>query len=363
MTKTSILHSTDQARAHLSDRADTKSHSPNLHARLAHANDNHVPNAPPPAWSPASERVVDLFSGPGGLSLGLRSEDYRVVAAVDACQIANSTHSANSHYPVHTHDLSDVSATLSLIAPYNPTIIVGGPPCQDFSRAGKRVAGARAGLTVSFAETVSIALPRIVLMENVPAARTSAAYCQALAILSAAGYGLTMQVLDASRCGVPQKRSRLFLVGRLHTPDNWLNTELQSFLAPTSMTVREYLGDELGVEYYYHHPRFYDRKSVYSLDEPAPTLRGVGKSKPCPGVKDHPSNAALLTEARGLTPSERGRIQTFPASYRWSGSLTAQHQQVGNAVPPALASYVASAVTRFETSLLKEAANDNALMA
>ncbi len=359
MTQTNKVQHTGEVRPHLSNRADTKSHSTKLHARLAHANDNFRPDVPPSAWSPSDERVVDLFAGAGGLSLGFQGAGFPVAAAVDAWPAALATYRANHGHPAHQYDLSDVGGVVDLISAYDPTVIIGGPPCQDFSRAGKRIAGARASLTVSFAETVSIALPRVVLMENVPAARSSAAYCQAIAILRAAGYGLTMQVLDASRCGVPQRRSRLILVGRLDTPDNWLTKELESFLAPTSMTVREYLGDELGVDHYYHHPRYYDRKSVYSVDEPSPTLRGVGKSKPCPGVEDHPSNAALLADTRGLKPVERARLQTFPASYHWSGSMTAQHQQIGNAVPPELGRYVATAIARFETNLLRDAANDN----
>ncbi len=329
------------------------------------ANDNHLSPDPhsPLAWSPANERVVDLFSGAGGLSLGFQGAGFSVAAAVDFWPQAVATYRANFSHPAHEHDLADVPGTIELISRYSPSIIVGGPPCQDFSKAGKRVESNRASLTVSFAEIISAAAPRLFVMENVPLARRSTAYKTAFSIFEQAGYGLTEQVLDASLCGVPQVRKRLFLVGRQGAAHNWISAELQNNLARRPLTVRQYLGDELGVDHYYHHPRLYGRKSVYSIDEAAPTLRGTGKPFPCRGVQDHASNAALLAETRGLTPAERSRLQTFPASYQWSGSMTAQHQQVGNAVPVELARYVAAAITRFETDLIKEAANDNALTA
>ena len=361
MSKLNNIQHTGELRPRLLDRADIKSHSPNPQSKFAHANDNHRPDFPPSTWSPSDERVVDLFCGAGGLSLGFQAAGFPVMAAVDAWPAALATYRANYSHPAHEHDLADVRGAVALISRYSPSIIVGGPPCQDFSRAGRRVEAGRADLTVSFAEVVSDVAPRLFVMENVPLARRSTAYKTAYSILEQAGYGLTEQVLDASLCGVPQVRKRLFLLGRQRTAYNWLATELENSLAPKPLTIRRYLGDELGVAHYYHHPRFYGRKSVYGIDEAAPTLRGGNKIKPCPGVKDVPTNAASVLITRGLEPEQRARIQTFPASYRWLGSQTAKDQMIGNAVPVELAKYVASAITRFETSLIKEAANDNAL--
>ena len=329
------------------------------------ANDNFLSPDPhsPIAWSPENERVVDLFCGAGGLSLGFQGAGFPVAAAVDAWPAALATYRANHGHPAHQYDLSDVPGTVDLISRYSPSIIVGGPPCQDFSRAGKRIESNRANLTVSFAEIVSAAAPRLFLMENVAVARRSTAYKTAFSILEKAGYGLTEQVLDASRCGVPQIRKRLFLLGRQNTAHNWLSDQLQNNLAPRSLTIREYLGDELRVEHYYHHPRFYGRKSVYSIDEAAPTLRGVNKTTSCPGVRDVATNSAPVRTACGLSPEKRARLQTFPASYRWVGSATAINQMVGNAVPVELARYVAAAVGCFEEGLVRSAANDNAFMA
>ncbi len=363
MSKLNNIQHTDEVRPHLTGAHEIKSGSPGLQSKLAHANDNHRPDFPPSTWSPSDERVVDLFCGAGGLSLGFQGAGFPVAAAVDAWPAALATYRANHGHPAHQYDLSDVPSTVDLISPHSPSIIIGGPPCQDFSRAGKRIESSRANLTVSFAEIVSAAAPRLFLMENVAVARRSTAYKTAFSILEKAGYGLTEQVLDASRCGVPQIRKRLFLLGRQNTAHNWLSDQLQNNLAPRSLTIREYLGDELRVEHYYHHPRFYGRKSVYSIDEAAPTLRGVNKTTSCPGVRDVATNSAPVRTACGLSPEKRARLQTFPASYRWVGSATAINQMVGNAVPVELARYVAAAVGCFEEGLVRSAANDNAFMA
>ncbi len=96
-------------------------------------------------------------------------------------------------------------------------------------------------------------------------------------MLSDAGYGITTRVLDASRCGVPQKRQRFFLVGKLGERDGFLDEALTSNLSNKQMTVRDYLGDTLNTEFYYMHPRSYNRRAVFSIDEPAATIRGINR--------------------------------------------------------------------------------------
>ena len=66
-------------------------------------------------------------------------------------------------------------------------------------------------------------------------------------IFKEAGYGLSWQVLDASKCGVPQKRKRFFMIGKLHEQDDFMIPFLQSGLSKTSMTLREYFSESLGV--------------------------------------------------------------------------------------------------------------------
>lgn len=97
--------------------------------------------------------------------------------------------------------------SLKLIRPLNPEVIIGGPPCQDFSSAGEREEGERANLTISYAKIIKSIRPKYFVMENVSRAKSSNAYTEARSIFKSAGYGLTEQILDASRCGVPQKEN------------------------------------------------------------------------------------------------------------------------------------------------------------
>ena len=151
-------------------------------------------------------RVVDLFAGCGGLSLGFQNAGFEIVGAVEFWDVALETYKLNFKHPVYNQDLSDVPSAVNLINTLKPDMIIGGPPCQDFSHAGKRIEAERAGLTGSFAEIIQNVLPRYFVMENVDRARDSHAYTYARSVFKKAGYGITEVTLDASRCGVPQKK-------------------------------------------------------------------------------------------------------------------------------------------------------------
>ena len=88
-------------------------------------------------------KCVDLFAGSGGLSLGFEAAGYQVVAAYECWDAAIECYRANFNHPVLKRDLSDALAAASEIAAFEPDVIMGGPPCQDFSHAGKR---ARSGV-------------------------------------------------------------------------------------------------------------------------------------------------------------------------------------------------------------------------
>lgn len=288
------------------------------------------------AWS-----AVDLFCGCGGLSLGLMEAGIEVVAGFDLWGPALAVHRANLPHPTVSMDLSDVDAAVAAIRPMRPDLIAGGPPCTDFSTAGKRVEGERADLTRSFAKTVAGVRPKAFLMENVAAALKSNAYADARSIMKDAGYGLTERVLNASRCGIPQARKRLFCVGLLGVGDGFMEDAINAALSTKPMTIREALGD-LGAEFYYRHPRNYLRRSVFSVDEPSPTIRGVNRPVP-PGYPDNPLDPVPARTVSALPFDVRAAIQTFPEDFDWSpaGSMTARERMVGNAVPVRLARFVA----------------------
>lgn len=292
-------------------------------------------------------RTVDLFAGCGGMSLGFQNAGFELVAAFDNWQAAVEVYQANFNHPVHPIDLGQV-ADYSIFEQAKPQLIIGGPPCQDFSSAGKRDENlGRADLTITFADTVAAVRPQWFVMENVERIIKSQSLNIAKEQFKQAGYGLSETILDASLCGIPQKRKRYFLVGHLNSPDNILLPYFARNTNTKPMTVHDYLGDRLGVEYYYRHPRSYQRRGIFSIYEPSPTVRGV--NRPVPGTyKQHPGDAGPVTPAlRPLTTVERSYLQTFPESFVFAGSKTDLEQMIGNAVPVKLAEFVARCIIEY----------------
>ena len=289
-------------------------------------------------------KVVDLFAGCGGMSLGFEKQGFEVVGAFEWWDTAVKCYQENFSHPIYQMDLSDTKTAAELISKLKPDMIIGGPPCQDFSHAGKRVESNRAELTESYASIIADIKPYCFVMENVDRARNSHAYSVARSIFKEAGYGLTEIALDASLCGVPQKRKRFICFGMLGEKDGFADKIFADKMAKKPLTMRDYFGDKLDFEYYYRHPRNYSRRAVFSIDEPAPTIRGV--SRPIPnGYHGHPNDACPIEQVKhSLTTKERALIQTFPEDYKWVGNKTDMEQMIGNAVPVNLAQFVAEVV-------------------
>lgn len=295
-------------------------------------------------------RCVDLFSGCGGMSLGFQNAGYDIAAAFDNWKPAISIYSANFDHPIIDMDLYSKEA-LDEVAKYEPEIIIGGPPCQDFSIAGYRKRGSRANLTIRFAEIVTTIRPQWFVMENVYNIERMSVLPEALSIFKAAGYGLNRRVLDASYCGVPQARKRFFLVGCLGADDGFLDDLITANLASKQMTLRDYLGDSLHTDFYYMHPRSYNRRAVFSVDEPSATIRGVNRPIPDGYKKHHADKADISDGVRALTTKERSYIQTFPEEFQLPGTKTSVEQAIGNAVPVKLAEFVAKRILEYKERL------------
>lgn len=292
-------------------------------------------------------RTIDLFSGCGGLSLGFQNAGFDIIAAFEYWDVAADCYEKNFSHPVFRVDLSDVAHAVDTVKNFKPEVIIGGPPCQDFSHAGKRVEADRASLTSSFAKIISQIRPKYFVMENVDRAEKSDAFQQARKIFKKAGYGLTQIVLDASHCGIPQKRKRFFCIGAIGESDDFLKKHLVSKMSKKETTLRDYFGDSLDFEYYYRHPRNYNRRAIFSIDEPAPTMRGMNRPVP-KGYPGHPKDACPVSQnIRALTTLERALIQTFPPDFKWCGSKTDTEQMIGNAVPVKLAEFVATVLYDF----------------
>lgn len=285
------------------------------------------------------------------MSLGFIQAGYDVVVAFDNWSAAIEIHEVNRDLLQHsivTLDLSEVPDDISIFRKYKADMIIGGPPCQDFSSAGKRDETlGRADLTVIFARITAKVKPKWFVMENVDRTVKSNAYAIAYEVFHEAGYGLTQSILDASLCGAPQRRKRLFLIGELDGNDGALLYYLEKNKASKAMTLRDYFGDSLGVEYYYRHPRSYQRRGIFSIDEPSPTIRGVNRPVP-KTYRRHPGDRGEVTpELRPLTTRERALIQTFPKEYKLVGSKTDIEQMLGNGVPVKLAEYVARCIQEY----------------
>lgn len=290
-------------------------------------------------------RLVDLFCGCGGMSLGFQEAGFDIIESFDNWAPAIATYSANFNHPITSLDLSDSDRIISHLKDKDIDIIIGGPPCQDFSIAGKRdFLGNRANLTLSYAKAVTSLSPEWFVMENVYNIQKSPIFQEAIKMFSEAGYGLNIRILDASLMGVPQQRKRCFVIGKMGAKDNFLDQIIDSKLSTSHTTVRQYLGETLGTDFYYMHPRSYNRRAIFSIDEPSSTIRGVNRPMPST-YKFHPADKCTdYSKIRALSYVERSYLQTFPNGYEFKGSNAQIEQQIGNAVPVKMAEFVATII-------------------
>lgn len=293
-------------------------------------------------------KVVDLFCGCGGLSLGFQKAGFEILAAFDNWDEAIAVYRNNFNHPVLKQDLSDVEQTVSKIEKYKPDMIIGGPPCQDFSSAGKRNENnGRGDLTVSYARIVTAINPEWFVMENVDRILKTGKLVEARKMFKDSGYGLTEIVLNASFCGVPQRRKRFIMIGHKGEKDEFMTDILEKRQSSKELSVAEYFGNQIDIEYYYRHPRSYARRGIFGINEPSPTIRGVNRPMPT-GYKLHPTDPVDSLEGiRPLTTKERSMIQTFPKDFVFLGTKTCMEQMIGNAVPVNLAKFVADSIMAY----------------
>jgi DNA (cytosine-5)-methyltransferase 1 len=164
---------------------------------------------------------VSLFAGVGGFDLAMQRQGVRVVASVEIDKKCNEV--LAKHFPdaKQFDDVTTVKGSDLIGAGFNPSrgIIAGGFPCQDVSVAGKRagLAGARSGLFWEAARIVEEAQSEYFILENVPGLLSSnkgADFGVVIGTMADLGYSVGWRVLDAQYFGVPQRRKRIFIVGR-----------------------------------------------------------------------------------------------------------------------------------------------------
>lgn len=294
-----------------------------------------------------SMKLVDLFAGCGGMSLGFQNAGFDIVAAYDNWQPAIDIYRQNFDHPIHKRDLA-IEDIVDELKALTPDIIIGGPPCQDFSIAGKlNLTGNRANLTRIYSHIIANVRPQWFVMENVYTIERSPIFAEALQAFKNAGYGITKHVWDASYMGVPQMRKRYFVIGCMGKEDDFMLQPLLDGLCKERMTVRKYFGGHFDTEYFYQHPRNYKRRGIFSIDEPCSTIRSVNRPIPC-NYSIHPADKTSdLSKVRPLTTKERSYMQTFPESFEFIGNQSAIEQAIGNAVPVKMAEYIGRKIKQY----------------
>lgn len=276
-------------------------------------------------------KFIELFAGAGGLGLGLQAAGMHHLLSVERGKAPHSVLVGAGHYALRM-DLKDVG-NACIAMRQRPDIVVGGPPCQDFSTFGSRTPGENALMTVHYAQIICIIRPSWFLFENVPRAAISSEYRSARALWKRAGYGLTELVVNAMHYGVPQDRKRFICIGRLDERDQFLKREIESSSSPTPMTVRDMLDPK-------HYPEdagllqkgiFFskpwmggkdqpNRRGIRSIDEQAGTVTSsFHKRVSSDAYTPHPRDAGSFADVHWLSLSQIARIQGFPQNYDFRG--------------------------------------------
>lgn len=331
--------------------------------------------------------VIDLFCGCGGLSLGFEHAGYDVLIGVDVWKDALITYAANhKNSKTLQADLMNLSPTdvEKAIGKKSVDVIIGGPPCQGFSIAGKRIIDdERNKLYKSFVRMVEYFKPKAFVMENVPNILSMGEGIIKESILKDfenLGYHVTTKVLLASNYGVPQNRRRAVFVGLLDGSFDFNIPEVSHVVS-----TREAISDlpesslEDGASYpvlaqteYQSLMRanstaVYNHKTTVHNDRTVQIISMVpdgGNYKDLPvelqctrkvhiaWTRLNSSRPSITIDTghrhhfhyeynRIPTVRESARIQSFPDDFIFLGSATSQLKQVGNAVPALMAQAIA----------------------
>ncbi|MBE9232034.1 DNA cytosine methyltransferase [Cuspidothrix issatschenkoi LEGE 03284] len=315
--------------------------------------------------SPLSKYTfVDLFSGAGGITQGLFQAGFTPLASVEISPIASATHKKN--FPQCHNFCGDIEQFspqdwLEKIGSPEVNIVVGGPPCQGFSVAGKRdPKDPRNRLFYEFVRVVSEIRPWYVVMENVPGILTIQKGDVKTAIIEAfesISYPhISVAILESAAYGVPQIRPRaIFIANRFGMPNPYpqvqLNQEEYKAIESAISDLPEYTPiPEINHEWTKHSQEYMERLaqvppggSLYTKYVDAFKRQYPGK--PSMTVKENHGGTHIHPYLnRVISAREMARLQTFPDSFIFEGTMKKAMWQIGNAVPPRLAECIGYAL-------------------
>ena len=368
-----------------------------------------------------SLKMIDLFCGAGGLSLGFTQEGFVTSLANDIQDCCVDTYAHNHPETYRDHivlgDIKDVVKNLDeLLADGRVDIVVGGPPCQGFSMANRQrlIDDPRNYLYKSYVEVVKKVHPKFFVMENVKGMLSVAE--QVKEDFRAIGYAVECHILNAKNFGVPQNRERLIYIGNClgidneqifneifklseNIPDHNLGDALFALRKLEASRVKNstesgsvecgfkieknnnteaneyisYINQNRKVTVVSNHKARYnndrdieifgrmepgDRSDDPKIADIMPYARRNGifkdkyfkleNDKVCKTITAHMKFDCNMyihpTQARGLTPREAARVQSYPDDYFFRGAYTKTYMQIGNSVPPLLGRAIAHVI-------------------
>lgn len=369
-------------------------------------------------------KMIDLFCGAGGLSLGFSQEGFVTVLAndIEPCCIETYAHNhpeTERKYIVKGDIREVVDHLEELVSGEKIDIVVGGPPCQGFSMANRQrlIDDPRNYLYKNYVEIVNRTKPEFFVMENVKGMYSVAE--QVVEDFNKVGYEVSYEILNAKDFGVPQNRERLIYIGNrigvdnkrifdeIHEissgiPEYYLKDalyglrELKASRKKNSTNIGseesgykierirndlsneyiEYINSGRKIEFVCNHKARYNNDrdiEIYGRMEPGdksddpkiadimPYSRRSGifkdkyfklePDKVCKTITAHMKFDCNMyihpTQARGLTPREAARVQSYPDDYFFKGAYTKTYMQIGNSVPPLLGRTIAKVIKRY----------------
>jgi len=329
--------------------------------------------------------VVSLFAGAGGMDLGFVQAGFQMVWANDLDKDCCDTYSAN----IGPHILCADIAGIDIANIPETDVVIGGPPCQGFSVAGKMDPhDPRSRLLWDFVRAIEVKRPRYFVMENVKALGTlpkwSLIRSELLAAFHKIGYRVQYRVLNAADYGVPQLRERVFFIGTsapgaplgfpqpthegrwvpardvlAGLPDPGEPGNEGRCRARITLTTKPVMRKSP-----YAGMLFNGQGRMIDLDRPAPTMHASMGGNKTPIIDLHqlqqlnekpwiveyhgqliegepPGRCSAPNYWRRITVREAARLQSFPDDFVFRGKQSSQYRQVGNAVPPRLAYCIA----------------------